>query len=89
MSPDYIVSYFRLNPWRQQPPVNIQRSEINFSQEHIMQDPLDALLVVRGCANDERRLDETVKQMKNISEWRSKVRMIIFDDRDRTAKKQN
>ena len=38
-----------------------------------MQDPLDALLVVRGCANDERRLDETVKQIKLIAEWRGKV----------------
>ncbi len=45
-----------------------------------MQEPLDALLVVRGCANDERRLDETIKQMKLISEWRSKVRLIILVD---------
>jgi hypothetical protein len=53
--------------------LHIRQSEYFILQEYFLQDPLDALLVVRGCAHEERRSEETLKQMKLISEWRSKV----------------
>ena len=35
--------------------------------------PMDVLMVVRGFANEEHRLEETVKAIKHIAEWRDKV----------------
>jgi len=43
------------------------------SRENFLQEPLDVLLIVRGCANEENRLAETIKMIKFISEWRNKV----------------
>ena len=34
---------------------------------------MDVLMVVRGFANEEHRLEETVKAIKHIAEWRDKV----------------
>ena len=41
-------------------------------------DPTDVLMVVRGFAQEEHRLEETIKAIRNISEWREKVRAAHF-----------
>jgi hypothetical protein len=35
--------------------------------------PADVLMVVRGFANEEHRMEETIKAIKHIAEWRDKV----------------
>jgi hypothetical protein len=35
--------------------------------------PADVLMVVRGFANEENRMEETNKAIKHIAEWREKV----------------
>jgi hypothetical protein len=35
--------------------------------------PADVLMVVRGFANEEHRMEETNKAIKHIAEWREKV----------------
>ena len=43
------------------------------------QNPTDVLLVVRGFANEEKRMEETIKAIRHIAEWREKV-VLIFRD---------
>ena len=38
--------------------------------------PADVLMVVRGFANEEHRMEETIKAIKHIAEWRDKGKWI-------------
>lgn len=44
--------------------------------------PLDVLLIVRGFANEEHRMEETLKAIQHIAEWRDKVGYYDFFEKN-------
>jgi hypothetical protein len=53
--------------------------------------PADVLMVVRGFANEEHRMEETIKAIKHIAEWRDKVniRLNYSHETSSASKKQS
>jgi hypothetical protein len=51
----------------------VNRSSFAPPQAKFALAPADVLMVVRGFANEEHRMEETNKAIKHIAEWREKV----------------